>query len=148
MYKLGSLFIFGQKLTSVYVRGCIKNVLLSFFKNTNGCWRMVFSVSKDFTSTKSYWFWSKGFINNSLDLTRKFRPRNFKNSKIDCTVFKKKNHYGVQNLRKAMLLLYDYIKKLWLRRSEIFENELQKRELFLGIFFNVAGVVNIKLVFT
>ena len=34
MYQLGSLFIFGQKLIRVYVRGCVKNVLLSISKNT------------------------------------------------------------------------------------------------------------------
>ena len=37
MYQLGSLFIFGQKLISVCVGGCIKNVLLSISKNENGC---------------------------------------------------------------------------------------------------------------
>ena len=34
IYQLGSLFIFGQKLIRVYVRGCIKNILLSISKNT------------------------------------------------------------------------------------------------------------------
>ena len=46
MYQLGSLFIFGQKLISVYVRGCIKNVLLSISKNTNGCLGMFFRPRK------------------------------------------------------------------------------------------------------
>ena len=48
MYQLGSLFIFGQKLISVYVRGCIKNVLLSISKNTNGCWGMFFPTARVF----------------------------------------------------------------------------------------------------
>ena len=54
MYQLGSLFIFVQKLISVYVRVCIKNVLFSITKNTNGYWGMFFPASKVFTSTKSY----------------------------------------------------------------------------------------------
>ena len=49
MYQLGSLFIFGEKLISVYDRGCNKNVLLSISKNTNGCWGMFFPASKVFT---------------------------------------------------------------------------------------------------
>ena len=52
MYQLGSLFIFGQKLISLYVRGDIKNVLLSISKNKNGSFGMVFPASKVFTSTK------------------------------------------------------------------------------------------------
>ena len=56
MYQLGSLLIFGQKLVSVYVGGRIKNVLLPFSKNTNGCWEMFYPASKVFTSTKSYCF--------------------------------------------------------------------------------------------
>ena len=40
-----------------------------------------------------------------------------------------------------MLLLYDYV-------PETFGNKWQKREHFLRILFNVAHVVNIKLVFT
>ena len=56
MYQLGSLFIFGQKLMSGYVGGCIKNVLLSTSKNTNGSRGCFFPASKVFTSTKSYWF--------------------------------------------------------------------------------------------
>ena len=54
MYQLGSLLIFCQKLTSVYVGGYVKNVLLSIFKDTNCCWGMPFLVLKGFTSTKSY----------------------------------------------------------------------------------------------
>ena len=101
MYQLGSLFIFGQKLISVYVRACIKNVLLSSSKNTNGCWGMFFLVWKVFTSTKSYRFWCKGFINNSPGVTWKFRPRNFKNSEIDCTISQKKNHSELQKFKKG-----------------------------------------------
>ena len=40
IYQLGSLFIFGQKLIRVYVRGCVKNALLSISKYTmvaGGC---------------------------------------------------------------------------------------------------------------
>ena len=110
MYQLGSLLIFGQKLLSVYVGGCIKNVLLSISKNTNGCWEMVLPVSKIFTSTKSYCFWYNGFINNSQGVTWKLCPRNFKNSKIDCTISQKENHCELQKLKMTMLLLYDYVK--------------------------------------
>ena len=148
MYQLGSLFIFGQKLISVYVRGCIKNVLLSISKNTNGCWGMFFPASKVFISTKPYWFWYKGFINNSLGVTWKFCPRNFKKSEIDCTISQKKNHSELQKFKKGNVAAIWLCKKLWLRRPETFKNELQKREHFLRILFNVARVVNIKLVFT
>ena len=72
MYQLGSLFIFGQKLISVCVGGCIKNVLLSISKNENGCWGMFFP--KVLTSAKSYWFWYKEIINNSVGVTWKFCP--------------------------------------------------------------------------
>ena len=135
MYQLGSLFIFGQKLISVYVRGCIKNVLLSISKNTNGCWGMFFPASKVFISTKPYWFWYKGFINNSLGVTWKFCPRNFKNSEIDCTISQKKNHSELQKFKKSNVAAIWLCKKLWLKRPETFENEWQKREHFLGIPF-------------
>ena len=105
MYQLGSLFIFDKKLMRVYVGGCNKNVFLSISKNTDGCWEMLFPFSKVFTSTKSYWFWYKGFINNSL----KFCPRNFRNMGIDCPL-RRKTILSCKNLRKAMLLLYDYVK--------------------------------------
>ena len=69
------------------------------------------SVSKVVTSTKSYWFWYIEFINNSLGVTWKFCPRNFKNYEIDCTISqKKKTILSSKNLRKAILLLYDHIK--------------------------------------
>ena len=106
MYQLGSLLIFGQKLLSVYVGGCIKNVLLSISKNTNDCWEMVLPVSKIFTSTKSI-FTS---TNNSQGATWKLCPRNFKNSEIDCTISQKENHCELQKLKMTMLLLYDYVK--------------------------------------
>ena len=106
MYQLGSLLIFGQKLLSVYVGGCIKNVLLSISKNTNDCWEMVLPVSKIFTSTKSI-FTS---TNNSQGVTWKLCPRNFKNSEIDCTISQKENHCELQKLKMTMLLLYDYVK--------------------------------------
>ena len=100
MYQLGSLLIFGQKLVSVYVGDCIKNVLLSISKNTNGCWEMFFPASKVSTSIKSYCFLYKGFINNSLGVTWKLCPRNFKNSEIDCTISqKKKTILSCKNLR-------------------------------------------------
>ena len=148
MYQLGSLFIFGQELISVYVRVCIKNILLFNSKNTNGCWGMFFPVSKVFTSTKSYRFWRKGFINNSPGVTWKFRQRNLKKSEIDCTISQKKSHSELQKFKKDIVAGLWLCKKLWLRRPETFENEWQKREHFLRILFNVASVVNIKLVFT
>ena len=40
MYQLGSLLSFGQKLISVYVGGCLNNVLLSISKKqmvAGGC---------------------------------------------------------------------------------------------------------------
>ena len=148
MYQLGSLFIFDKKLMSVYVGGCNKNVLLSISQNTDGCWEMLFPFSKVFTSTKSYWFWYKGFINNSLGVTWKFCPRNFKNSEIDCTISQKKNHSELQKFKKSNVAGLWLCKNLWLRRPETFENKRQKREYFLRILFDVASVVNIKLVFT
>ena len=148
MYQLGLLFIFGQTLISVLVEGCIKNVLLSISRNTNGCLGMLFPASKVFTSTKSYWFWYKGFINNSLGVTWKFCPRNFKNSEIDCTISQKKNHSELQKFKKSNVTGLWLGTKLWLRRLETFENEWQKREHFLRILFNVARIVNINLVLT
>ena len=69
------------------------------------------SVSKVVTSTKSFWFWYIGFINNSLGVTWRLCPGNFKNYEIDCTISqKKKTIISSKNLREAMLLLYDYIK--------------------------------------
>ena len=148
MYQLGSVFIFGQNLISVLVvRGCIKNVLLSISKNKNGCLGMLFPASKDFTSTK-YWLWRKGFINNLLGVVWKFHPRNFKSSEIGCTISQKKNHSELQKFKKSNVGAIWLCKKMWLRRPETFENEWQKREHFLSILSNVAGVVNIKLVFT
>ena len=82
---------------SVYVGGCNKNVLLSISKNTGGCWEMLFPFSKVFTSTKSYWFWYKGFINNSL----KFCPRNFKNNEIDCAIYQRKIHSELQKFKEG-----------------------------------------------
>ena len=148
IYQLGSLFIFGQKLIRVYVRGCIKNVLLSISKNTMVAGECFFLASKDFTLTKSYWFWYKGFINNSLDVTWKFCPKNFENNEIDCTVSQKKNHSEMQKFKKDNVAAIWLCKQLWLRRPETFENELQKREHLLRILFNVVRVVNIRLVFT
>ena len=104
-----------------------------------GCF---FPASKDFTLTKSYWFWYKGFINNSLGVTWKFCPRNFKNSYIDCTISQKKNHSELEKFKKGEVAAIWLCKKLWLSRSETFENEWQKREHFLRILFNVARVVN------
>ena len=109
---------------------------------------MIFSASKVFASTKSYSFWYKEFINNSLSVTWKFCPRNFKNNEIDCTISQKKNDSELQKFKKGNVAAIWLCKKLWLRRPETFENELQKREHFLRILFNVARVVNIKLVFT
>ena len=131
----------------MYVRGCIKSVLLSFSKNKNGCRGMFFPVTKNFTSTK-YWSWRKGFINSSLGVTRKFRPRNFKKGEIGCTISQKKNHSELQRFKKGNVASIWLCKKLWLRRPETFKNELRKREHFLRILFNVAGMVNIKLDFT
>ena len=90
MYQLGSLLIFGQILISAYVGGCIKNVLLSICKNTNGCWMLLLPASKAFTATKSCWLWYKGFLNKSLGVAWKYCLRNFKNSEIDCTISQKK----------------------------------------------------------
>ena len=146
MYQLGSLSIFGQKLISVYIRGFIKNILLYFQKYKWGCF---FPASKVFTSTKSYWFWYKGFINNSVGVTWKFCPRSFKNSEIDCTVSQKKNqkkNSELQKFKKGNVATIWLCKKLWLRRPETFENEWQKLEHFLRILFNVACVVDRKLV--
>ena len=83
MYQLGWLFIFGQKLIRVYVRGCIKNALLS--------------------------------------------------NEIDCTISQKKNHSELQKFKKGNVAAIWLCKKLWLRRPETFENELQKRKHFLRI---------------
>ena len=85
MYQLGWLFIFGQKLIRVYVRGCIKNALLSI------------------------------------------------SNEIDCTVSQKKNHSELQKFKKGNVAAIWLCKKLWLRRPETFENELQKRKHFLRI---------------
>ena len=148
MYQLGSLLIFGQKLVSVYIRGRIKNILLSISKNTNGCWEMFLPASKVFTSTKSYCFWYKGFINNSPGVTWKLCPRNFKNSEIDCSISQKENHSELQKFKISNVAAICLCKKLWLRRPETFENEWQKREHFLRILFKVACVINIKLFFT
>ena len=46
MYQLGSLFIFGQNVIRPYVRGCIKNVLLSISKNTVVAGRCIFRIRK------------------------------------------------------------------------------------------------------
>ena len=108
----------------------------------------VFSGLESFASTKSYWIWRKGFIDNSLGIAWKLRPRNFKNSEIDCTISQKKNHSELQKFKKGNVAAIWLCKKLWLRRPETFGNELQKREHLLRILFNVARVVNIKLVFT
>ena len=81
-----------------------------------------------FTSTKLYWFW-----------------RNFKNSEIDCTSSEKKNHSELQKFKKGNVATLWLFKKLWLRRPETFENKWQKRDHFLRTLFNVAGVLNIKL---
>ena len=130
------------------LRVALKIVLLSISKNTKSCWGMFFPVSKVFTSTKSYRFWRKGFINNLLSVTWKFCPRNFKNSDIDFTISQKKNHSELQKFKKGNVAGLWLCKKLWLRRPETFENKRQKREHFLRILFDVANVVNIKLVFT
>ena len=148
MYQLGSLFIFDKKLMSVYVGGCNKNVLLSISKNTDGCWEMLFPFSKVFTSTKSYWFWYKGFINNSLGVTWKFCPRNFKKSEIDCTISQKKNNSELQKFKKSNIPDIWLCKKLMTQKTETLKNEWKKRKHFLRTLFNVAGVVNMKLVFT
>ena len=58
---------------------------------------MFFLASKVFTSTKSY----KGFINNSLGVTWKFCPRNFKNNEIGGTISQKKNHSELQKIKKG-----------------------------------------------
>ena len=65
-----------------------------------------------FASIKSHWFWYIGIIDNSLGVTWKFCPRNFKNSDTDCTISQKKSHSELQKKKekKAMLLLYDYVK--------------------------------------
>ena len=107
----------------------------------------VFSGLESFASTKSYWIWRKGFIDNSLGIAWKLRPRNFKNSEIDCTISQKKNHSELQKFKKGNVAAIWLCKKLWLRRPETFENEWQKCEHFLRILFNVVDVVNIKLVF-
>ena len=135
MYQLGSLFIFRQELISVYVRACIKNILLFNSKNTNGCLGMFFPVSKGFTSTKSYRFWRKGFINISPGVTWKFCQRNLQNSEIGCTISQKKNHYELQTFKKGIAAGLWLCKKLWLRRPETLKNEWQKREHFLRIPF-------------
>ena len=147
MYQLGSLFIFDKKLMSVYVGGCNKNVLLSISKNTDGCWEMLFPFSKVFTSTKSYWFWYKGFINNSLGVTWKFCPRNFKKSEIDCTISQKKNHSELQKFKKGNVAAIWLCKKLWLRRPETFQNESQKREHLLRILFQCGSCASYKIGF-
>ena len=101
-----------------------------------------------FASIKSYWFWYIEFIDNSLGVTWKFCPRNFKNSDTDCTISQKKSHSELQKKKrkKGNVAAIWLCKKLWLRKPETFENEWQKREHFLRILF-VAHVVNIKLVF-
>ena len=109
MHQLVSLFIFRQKLTSVYVRVCIKNVLLSICKNANGCWGMFFPVSKVFTSTKSYRFWRKGFINNSLGVTWKSVQEILRIVRLTVLFLRRKTILSCKNLRKAMLLVYDYV---------------------------------------
>ena len=119
--------------------------MLSISKNTSGHWRMFFPVSKFFTSTKSYQFWCKVFINNSQGVTWRFRPRKIKNSEIDGTICQKKQHSELQKFKKGNVAALWLCKKLWLRRPETFGNEWQKREHFLRILFNVASVVNIKL---
>ena len=108
---LGSLLIFDQNFVSV-CRGWNKNVLLCIFKNTSGCWGMSFPASKVFTSTKWYWFWYKGFTNNSPGVTWKLCLRNFKNSEIECTILERKTILCLKykNLRRAILLLHDYVK--------------------------------------
>ena len=133
MYQLGSFFIYGMHWECLVV----------YLQKYNSCWGISFSASKVFTSTKSYWFWYKGFINNSL----KFCPRNFKNNEIDCTISQKKNDSELQKFKKGNVAAIWLCKKLWLRRPETFENELQKREHFLRIIFNVVRVVNHGLIF-
>ena len=142
-----SLFTFGQKLISAYIRDCIENVLLFISKNTNCYWGMFFPTAKVFTSTKSYRFCRKGFINNSLGITWKFRLIYFKKGEIGCAISQQKNHSELQKFKKGNVADIWLCKKLWLRRPETFENEWQKREHVLKILFHVAGVVNIKLVF-
>ena len=121
MYQLGSLLIFGQKLICVYVGFCIKNVLLSASKNTNGCLGMSFPALKVFTSTKSYWFWYKGFTNKSPGITWNYYLRHFKNSKIDCAISQKNIH--------SLFELQTFVAAIWLyqillpRRLETFANE-------------------------
>ena len=118
-----------------------------FPKTKMVAWGCFFRPRKFFTSTK-YWFWRKGFINNSLGVIWKFHPRNFKSSEIGCTISQKKNHSELQKFKKSNFGAIWLFKKMWLRRRETFENEWQKREHFLSILSNLAGVVNIKLVFT
>ena len=108
MYQLGSLLIFGKKLISVYVAGCIKNVLLSISKNSNGCLGMLFPALEVFTSIKSYWFWYKWFISNSLGVTWKFCLRNFKNSEIDCIISQMKKH-SLFELQKFKIKIFSWI---------------------------------------
>ena len=112
-----------------------------FPKTKMVAWGCFFRPRKFFASTK-YWFWRKGFINNSLGVTW-----NFKNSEISCTISQKKKHFELQKFKNGNVATIWLYKELWLRRPEKFENEWQKREHFLRILFNVAGVVNIKLVF-
>ena len=125
MYQLGSLFIFGSKLISV----------LGIALRMSCCLFPKIQMVAVFISTKPYWFWYKGFINNSLGVTWKFCPRNFKNSEIDCTISQKKNHSELQKFKKSNVAAIWLCKKLWLKRPETFENEWQKREHFLGLPF-------------
>ena len=80
-------------------------------------------------------------VKDFLGVTCKFRPRNFKNSEIGCTISQKKNHSELQKFKKGNVAAIWLHKKLWLRRPETFENEWQKRKHFLKILFTVAGVV-------
>ena len=108
---------------------------------------MFFSASKVFTSTKSYWFWYKGFINTSLGVPWKFCPRNFKNNEIDCTISQKKNHSELQKFKKGNVAAIWLCKKLWLRRPETFQNESQKREHLLRILFQCGSCAWYKIGF-
>ena len=108
---------------------------------------MFFPASKVFTSTKSYWFWYKGFINNSLGVTWKFCPRNFQNSEIDFTISQNKNHSELQKFKKGNVAAIWLCKKLWLRRPETFQNESQKREHLLRILFQCGSCASYKIGF-
>ena len=132
---LGSLLIFDQNFVSV-CRGCNKNVLLCIFKNTSGCWGMSFPASKVFTSTKWYWFWYKGFTNNSPGVTWKLCLRNFKSSEIECSILEIKTIlFEIQKFKTGNVAATWLCEKLWLRRPEMFANEWQKCEHFLKKLF-------------